>query len=58
MHRKIFQHNLNITFCLFKFLTEAKTVAHDFESGCVSEEKAEFSLVAEEGFEPRPLGYE
>ena len=33
-----------------------KTVAHDFESGCVSEEKAEFSLVAEEGFEPPTFG--
>ena len=35
-----------------------KTIAPDFESTCVSEEKAEFSLVAEEGFEPPPLGYE
>ena len=34
----------------------AKTVAHDFESGCVDEEKAEFSLVAEEGFEPPTFG--
>ena len=34
----------------------AKTVAHDFESGCVSKEKAEFSLVAEEGFEPPTFG--
>ena len=34
----------------------AKTIADDFESGCVSEEKAEFSLVAEEGFEPPTFG--
>ena len=34
----------------------AKTVAPDFESNCVSEEKAEFSLVAEEGFEPPTFG--
>ena len=33
-----------------------KTVAPDFESNCVSEEKAEFSLVAEEGFEPPTFG--
>ncbi len=34
----------------------AKTVAPDFESNCVSEEKAEFNLVAEEGFEPPTFG--
>ena len=34
----------------------AKTVAPDFESNCVNEEKAEFSLVAEEGFEPPTFG--
>ena len=34
----------------------AKTVAHDFESGYVSEEKAELNLVAEEGFEPPTFG--
>ena len=37
-------------------ISVAKTVAHDFESGWVSEEKAEFSLVAEEGFEPPTFG--
>ena len=30
--------------------------APDFESNCVSEEKAEFGLVAEEGFEPPTFG--
>ena len=34
----------------------AKTVAPDFESNCVNEEKAEFSLVTEEGFEPPTFG--
>ena len=34
----------------------AKTVAPDFESNCVSKEKAEFNLVAEEGFEPPTFG--
>ncbi len=34
----------------------AKTVAPDFESNCVNEEKAEFNLVAEEGFEPPTFG--
>jgi len=38
------------------YVNVAKAVAHDFESGCVSEEKAEFSLVAEEGFEPPTFG--
>ena len=42
--------------CLFEYPTVAKTVAPDFESSCVSEEKAEFSLVAEEGFEPPTFG--
>ena len=34
----------------------AKTVAPDFESNCVGKEKAEFNLVAEEGFEPPTFG--
>ena len=34
----------------------AKTVAHDFESGCATKENAEFNLVAEEGFEPPTFG--
>ena len=45
-----------INLCLFENLSEAKTVAPDFESNCVGEEKAEFSLVAEEGFEPPTFG--
>ena len=31
----------------------AKTVGPNFESTCVNEVKAEFSLVAEEGFKPQ-----
>ena len=34
----------------------AKTLAPDFKSNCVSEEKAKFNLVAEEGFEPPTFG--
>ncbi len=41
---------------LFEYPTIAKTVAPNFESNCVSKEKAEFSLVAEEGFEPPTFG--
>ena len=36
--------------------TVAKPVTDHFESNCVNEEKAEFSLVAEEGFEPPTFG--
>ena len=36
--------------------TVAKTVAKDFESNCVSKEKAVFKMVAEEGFEPPTFG--
>jgi len=32
------------------------TVARDLESSCVSEEKAVFNMVAEEGFEPPTFG--
>ena len=45
-----------IYLCLLVYLTVAETIAPDFESNCVSEEKAEFSLVAEEGFEPPTFG--
>ena len=39
--------------------TVAKTVAQDFESGRVSEEKAVFDMVAGgRDLNPRPLGYE
>jgi len=38
------------------YVNVAKTVAPDFESNCVSEEKDEFILVAEEGFEPPTFG--
>ena len=36
--------------------TVAKTVAKDFESNCVCEDKAVFKMVAEEGFEPPTFG--
>ena len=36
--------------------TVAKTVAQDFESNCVCEDKAVFKMVAEEGFEPPTFG--
>ena len=45
-----------IYLCLFEYPTVAKTVAPNFEFTCVNEEKAEFSLVAEEGFEPPTFG--
>ena len=40
----------------FNFKTIAKTVAKDFESNCVCEDKAVFKMVAEEGFEPPTFG--
>ena len=36
----------------------AKTVAPDFESNCVSEEKAELAWLRRRDLNPRPLGYE
>ena len=41
---------------LFEYATVAKTVAKDFESNCVCEDKAVFKMVAEEGFEPPTFG--
>jgi len=38
------------------YVNVAKTVAPGFESNCVGKEKAKFSLVAEEGFEPTTFG--
>ena len=45
-----------IYLCLFEYATVAKTVAKDFESNCVCEDKAVFKMVAEEGFEPPTFG--